>query len=91
MKIYPNQKIVIVWDNASWHRSRIVRDFLEKHSGKFHFFAFPLYYPDENPQEHVWKVGRAKITHNVFIEDIDRATDQFVEYLNQSKFEYKFL
>ena len=91
LKIYPDKKIVIVWDNASWHRSRTVREFLEKHPEKFHLFAFPPYYPDENPQEHVWKAGRAKITHNVFIKDIDLATDQFVEHLNQSKFEYKFL
>jgi len=91
LNIYSNQKIVIIWDNASWHRSHTVREFLEKHPEKFHLFAFPPYYPDENPQEHVWKAGRAKVTHNVFIEDIDLATDQFVEYLNQSKFEYKFL
>jgi len=88
---YPDQKIVIVWDNASWHRSKTVRDFLEKHPEKFHLFAFPPYYPDENPQEHVWKAGRAKVTHNVFIDNIDKTTDQFVEYLNNSKFEYKFL
>jgi transposase len=91
IKIYPDQKIVIVWDNASWHRSKTVRDFLEKHPEKFHLFAFPPYYPDGNPQEHVWKAGRAKITHNVFIDKIDKTTDQFVEYLNQTRFEYKFL
>ena len=91
LKLYPNQKIVIIWDNASWHRSSTVHDFLTTHSEKFHLFAFPPYYPDENPQEHMWKAGRAKITHNVFIEDIDLATDQFVAHLNQSKFEYKFL
>lgn len=91
LNIYPNQKIVIVWDNAPWHRSRIVRDFLEANPERFHLFAFPPYYPDENPQEHVWKTGRAKITHNVFIEKIDPATDQFVDFLNQTKFKYKFL
>jgi transposase len=91
LKIYPDQKIVIVWDNAPWHRSQTVRDFLEKNPEKFHLFAFPPYYPDENPQEHVWKAGRAKITHNVFIDKIDKTTNEFVDYLNQSKFEYKFL
>jgi len=91
MEIYPDQKIVIAWDNASWHKSKTVRDFLTKHPGKFQLFAFPPYYPDENPQEHVWKAGRAKITHNVFIDKIDHTTDQFVGYLNQSKFDYKFL
>jgi transposase len=91
LKIYPNQKIVIVWDNAPWHRSEAVRNFLIEHPGKFHLFSFPPYFPEENPQEHVWKDGRAKVTHNVFIDKIDDTTDQFVMYLNQSKFEYKFL
>ena len=91
MKIYPDQKIVIVWDNASWHKSKTVREFLTAHPEKFYLFAFPPYYPDENPQEHVWKAGRAKVTHNVFIDKIDHTTDQFVNYLNESKFEYKFL
>jgi transposase len=91
LKLYPNQKIVIVWDNAPWHRSQTVRSFLIEHPEKFHLFAFPPYYPDENPQEHVWKTGRAKITHNVFIDDIDQTTDQFIDFLNQSNFKYKFL
>lgn len=91
LELYPDQKIIIVWDNASWHKSKVVREFLKQNPGKFHLFAFPPYYPDENPQEHVWKAGRAKVTHNVFIDKIDQTADQFVEYLNQSKFEYKFL
>ena len=91
LELYPNQKIVIIWDNAPWHRSKIIRDFLKQHSGHFQLFAFPPYYPDENPQEHVWKVGRAEITHNVFIDNIDQTTEKFVCYLNQTKFEYKFL
>jgi transposase len=91
LELYPEQKIIIVWDNASWHKSMVVREFLKQNSGKFQLFAFPPYYPEVNPQEHVWKAGRAKVTHNVFIDKIDQTTDQFVEYLNQSKFEYKFL
>ncbi len=91
LTLYPNQKIVIIWDNASWHKSKTVREFLKQHPEKFLLFAFPPYYPDENPQEHVWKAGRAKITHNVFIDKIDQTSEQFVNYLNQSKFDYKFL
>ena len=91
MLIYPNQKIVIVWDNATWNKSKEVRNFLTEHPGKFQLYSFPPYYPEENPQEHVWKAGRSKVTHNVFIDKIDNTADQFVAYLNQSKFEYKFL
>ena len=91
MEIYPDKKIVIVWDNAPWHRSKEVREFLSKHPGKFQLYAFPPYFPDENPQEHVWKAARAAITHNAFIQDIDLAADQLVAFLNQSTFKYKFL
>lgn len=91
LKIYPDKKITIIWDNASWHKSDMVKKFLDKHPNKFHLFAFPPYSPEENPQEHVWKAGRDAITHNKFIENIDKSTDDFVKYLNSTKFEYKFL
>ena len=51
----------------------------------------PTYAPEENPQEHVWKSGRAECTHNKFIEDIDKATDGLVEYFNTTKFPYQLL
>jgi transposase len=91
IKLYPDKKITLIWDSASWHRSKTVRAFLEANPNKFHLIAFPTYSPELNPQEHVWKAGRSAITHNRFIEDIDRASDEFVDYLNNKKFEYKFL
>lgn len=91
ISLYPNKKITLVWDNASWHRSKTVKTFLTEHPEKFHLIGFPTYSPEENPQEHVWKAGRSNITHNKFIENIDTATDEFVNYLNSTKFEYKFL
>lgn len=91
IKLYPDKKITIIWDSASWHRSKTVRAFLEANPDKFHLIAFPTYSPELNPQEHVWKAGRSAITHNRFIEDIDSASDEFVDYLNNKKFEYKFL
>lgn len=44
-----------------------------------------------NPQEHVWKEGRNKVTNNKFIENIDKATDEFVDYLNTTRFNYSLL
>ena len=90
-KMFPGKKITIVWDNASWHKSEMVKNFLDKNPNKFHLFAFPPYSPEKNPQVHVWKAGRENITHNKFIDDIDAATNEFVNYLNSTKFEYKFL
>lgn len=89
-KLYKNKKIILIWDNASWHKSEEIKDFLRNTKHSFHLIQFPPYAPELNPQEHVWKAGRDNVTHNTFIEDIDKATDQFLCYLNETFFEYKF-
>lgn len=89
-KIYEGKKIVLVWDGASWHRSDMVKKYLASTRFSFNLKRFPPYAPEENPQEHVWKAGRSNVTHNKFIENIDKVADDFVEYLNSTKFHYKF-
>lgn len=89
-KIYPKQKLLILWDGSGWHRGSEVQKFIKKDK-KIKTIYFPRYSPEENPQEHVWKSGRSQVTHNHFIENIDRATDEFVAYLNSAKFAYSLL
>lgn len=89
-KIYPDQKILIVWDGAGWHRGSKVQEFVREDK-KIETFHFPRYSPEENPQEHVWKAGRSHVTHNHFIKDIDKTANQFVAYLNSEKFSYALL
>lgn len=83
----PNQKILLLWDSAGWHKGSAVQEYL-KQDGNIEVLHFPRYAPEENPQEHVWKSGRGVITHNRYIEDIDAATDELVKYFNQTKFRY---
>jgi len=89
-KVYPTQKLFIVWDKAPWHKGSRAQQFIRK-DGNIETLDFPRAAPDENPQEHVWKNGRSKITHNRFIGDIDQTTDEFVNYLNSATFNYSFL
>jgi len=89
-KVYPTEKLFLIWDKAPWHKGSKAQQFI-KEDGNIETFDFPRAAPDENPQEHVWKNGRSKITHNKFIENIDQATDEFVKYLNETKFNYSFL
>lgn len=89
-KIYPKQKIVLLWDNAGWHKGSIAQEYI-KQDGNIEEIPFPRYAPQENPQEHVWKNGRSHVTHNRFIEDIDEATDELVNYFNETKFPYALL
>lgn len=89
-KIYPTEKLFIFWDKSPWHKGSKTQQFI-KEDGNIETFDFPRAAPDENPQEHVWKNGRSNVTHNRFIKDIDQVTDEFVQYLNETKFNYSFL
>lgn len=89
--IYRGKKIVIVWDNAPWHKSALIKSYLDNTKHRFHLIQLPPYAPELNPQENVWKWGRSEVTHNKFIENIDHATNAFVNSLNDQRFDYKFL
>lgn len=89
-KVYPTEKLFIVWDKAPWHKGSKAQQFI-KEDGHIEILDFPRAAPDENPQEHIWKNGRSKITHNRFIDNIDQATDEFVNYLHSTTFNYSFL
>lgn len=48
-------KILLIWDNASWHKSQEVKDFLKTEIGKRLWVAHtPAYSPELNPDELVW-------------------------------------
>jgi transposase len=55
-------KLLILWDGASIHRSRVVRDYLESSGGRVEVERLPAYAPELNPVEYMW--GHLK-THEI--------------------------
>ncbi len=51
-KAYPAKKLLIFWDGAGWHRGSEVQKFIEADK-PIETIYFPLYSPEEYPQEHV--------------------------------------
>lgn len=89
-QIYPQKHLLILWDGPGSHRGKEVTRFLQE-DGNMEVIYFPPYAPEENPQEHVWRESRKEVTHNRFIDNIDTATDDFVNFLNTTSFPYKLL
>ncbi len=48
------RKLLIVWDGAAQHRSRIVRQYLDSTRGAVQMAFLPGYAPDLNPVEYLW-------------------------------------
>jgi transposase len=59
--------LILIADNASFHKSRKIREFHRLHRQKFKIFFLPAYSPKLNPDEQVWgeiknhKIGRQPV------------------------------
>lgn len=84
-EIYLGQHILLLWDNASWHKSKLIKSFL-KTTDQFTLMNFPPYTPELNPQEQIWKALRQNVTHNRFEKDFDVLIKDCLRYLNCANF-----
>ena len=82
---YPHQPVLLLWDRATWHQGPAIRQFLAQHP-TLEIFFFPPGSPDLNPQEHVWKDVRSRVSHNHMIRKFDVLVEQFENYLQASTF-----
>lgn len=90
VKQYQNKKVCIIWDNAKWHKGKLLRQNLGtgKKLQNLHLINFPPYAPEHNPIEHVWKYTKDKISnskHNTFQE----IKQEFKTITNSKLFNYK--
>lgn len=81
------KKIVIYWDGARYHFTQEIKEFLGTVDNIL-LIKFAPYAPKENPTEMIWKEARKSITHNKNIDDIDKFSDQLIEYVNTRQFNY---
>jgi len=82
---YPTQPILLLWDRATWHRSKLVKTFLHDNP-RLELLWLPAAAPDLNPQEHVWKATREAVSHNHAIPKLDQLADSFEAHLNNASF-----
>jgi hypothetical protein len=65
------RRMVVISDNASYHKSPPVRAFLTQCDSRLELLYLPPYSPDLNPIERVWKLTRRICTHNRYFPHLD--------------------
>lgn len=55
-------KMLVIWDGAPIHRSRLVKEYVESTEGRILIERLPAYAPELNPVEYMW--GHLK-THEI--------------------------
>lgn len=73
-------KILIIWDGASIHRSKVLRQFLSEGGAKrIHLERLPAYAPDLNPDEGVWHYLKHVELGNVCARDMEELKSKLSE------------
>lgn len=90
VKKYPDKKVCVVWDNATCHKGKLLREELTKGKGleRLHLVNFPPYAPETNPIEHVWQFAKNKIANrnsNTF----EEIKNSFTSIISSRTFNYK--
>lgn len=82
---YPDRPLLLLWDRAPWHQGPLLRVFLAAHP-RLEILVLPTAAPDLNPQEHVWKAVREKVSHNHRETRLDVLADRFQQHLETHRF-----
>ncbi|MGH7204271.1 MAG: IS630 family transposase [Candidatus Levyibacteriota bacterium] len=90
IKLYPNKKICIIWDNATCHKGTLMREALAKRGllERVHLVNLPPYAPDHNPIEHVWNTIKDKLANNQN-KRFEETKQKFMQLTNNQFFPYQ--
>jgi transposase len=75
---YPNEKLVMVLDNAGWHLSREL-----KIPKNMRLLSLPPYSPELNPMESIWEEIREKSFHNRIFENLEQMEQHLLSALQE--------
>ena len=80
-----NKKYVFILDNASWHKTDVIKKYLAKNENvKVEYL--PPYSPELNPIETIWKITRANETNSRFYENLDVLQEALENYWTKNNF-----
>ena len=72
------KKIHVIWDNAGYHKSQVIRDFVKTTNIELHFL--PPYSPNLNPIERLWKVMHEQVTYNRYYPKLSDFTEGILNF-----------
>lgn len=81
-----NYNVHIIWDNAGYHCSRLVKDFAAEIGIILHYL--PPYSPNLNPIERLWKIMHEQTTYNKYhakFSDFTESIKYFFRHIGKKK------
>jgi transposase len=81
-----HKRVFLIVDNASWHKTKEIKEFLFENYRRLRIAYFPPYSPEYNPSEYCWKaVRRDLITTKLFL-STESMGEQIQDYFRKKSF-----
>ena len=72
-------KILVIWDGASIHRCKAIKNFMSKGGAhRIHLEQLPAYAPELNPQEGIWNLLKRVELKNVCCQNLQQVRQELV-------------
>jgi transposase len=87
LRDYPDQKILMIADNGSFHHTQKVDAYVHEHRDRIEIKWLPPYCPDLNDIERTWRRRKASHASNFLFNSLDELVDnvrQGIEELNST-------
>ena len=85
-----NRKYVFIFDNASYHKTDVIREYLAEFPNiKVEYL--PPYCPELNPIETCWKITRHEVTNSNYFPTLERMKDSLDIFWERHKFRLNFI
>jgi transposase len=79
---YPEKEIITIYlDNAAYHKSKLVKKFIEKHP-QINLSYLPPYSPNLNLIERLWKFANEKVVNLKYYPDFNQFKEQIINFYN---------
>lgn len=92
---YTGKQLWVIWDNASYHKSETVRQYLEKINGQLPEKERPLTLlhfapnaPEQNPIEAVWLQGKTQIRKQAGLDCFQKVKQFFVDTVTENTYSF---
>lgn len=87
--LWKRGKVLLLLDNARWHKGKLVRKFIAEKKGRVKLVYFPPYSPELNPVEQCWKEVKKNISNKLF-HDTNEMKQEVNDTMNKQIFINKF-
>lgn len=84
-----HKKYIFILDNAPYHKSSIIREYLASLSNNIKIEFIPPYSPELNPTETCWKIIRANVTNSTYFSCTNEMQKKIENFINGHNFMLK--